>query len=99
MPRVPLDEAVRIMQTEKKKRKRFDFAKTKALATSPLRAVRKQAFIEYYEDFAEFPSFFFDNERGIDPVLYETVQDLIKDPETPKAMRKALDELLMRLPS
>lgn len=87
------------MPPEKKKRKKFDFAKTKAGATSADRAIRKRAFIEYYEDFGEFPSYLFDNERAIDSVLYETMQDLIKDPETSKAMRKAIDDLLQRLPS
>lgn len=87
------------MSTEKTKRKKFDFERTKATATSDDRSVRKQVFIEYFEDFEEFPSYLFDNEREIDKRLFDTMQDLLKDPKTSKAMRKGVDELLRRLPT
>lgn len=81
------------------KRKRFDFAATKAAATSDDRTVRKTIFLEYFEDFATFPSYLFDNEAGIDAKLKETMQDLLKDPETPKKVRAGVDELLQRFES
>lgn len=87
------------MQTKPKtKRKRFDFEQTKAAATSGNRAVRKQVFTEYFEQFGEFPTYFFDNERGIHPQLGETISDLLADPETPKKMREGIEQLQRRLP-
>ena len=62
-------------------------------------SVRKQAFIDYFERFEEFPSYLFDNEREVDVRLFDTIQDLLKDPETPKAMRVGIDALMLRLPS
>lgn len=71
----------------------------KAAAANKDPAVRKQAFIEYFERFAEFPSYLFDNEQKIDDRLLETMQDLLKDPETSKEMHKGITDLLERLAS
>lgn len=71
----------------------------KAAALHKDRAVRKAAFVDYFERFAEFPTYLFDNEDKIDDQLYETVQDLLKDPETAKEMRDGINALLDRLPS
>ena len=81
------------------KRERFDFETMKAAAANKNPATRKQAFIEYFERFGEFPSYLFDNEQKIDERLYETMQDLLKDPETTKEMHKGITALLERLPS
>jgi hypothetical protein len=81
------------------KQAKYNFETMKAAASSKDPAVRKQAFIEYFERFHEFPSFLFDNESKIDETLYQTMQDLIKDPETTKDMHKGIDALLGRLPS
>lgn len=80
-------------------REKFDFETMKAAASHKNRTVRKAAFIEYFERFAEFPSYLFDNEEKIDDQLYETIQDLLKDPETTKEMREGISALLERLPS
>ncbi|MBI4093449.1 hypothetical protein HY417_00640 [Candidatus Kaiserbacteria bacterium] len=71
----------------------------KAAATHKDPAVRKRAFIDYFERFAEFPSYLFDNEVKIDDRLFETMQDLLKDSETTKEMHKGIEALLGRLPS
>ena len=81
------------------KREKYDFETMKAAASNKDPAIRKQAFIEYFERFTEFPSFLFDNEQKIDDQLYETMQDLIKDPATSKEMHKGILALLDRLPS
>lgn len=81
------------------KREKFDFETMKAAAANTNPAIRKVAFIEYFERFEEFPSYLFDNEQKIDESLYRTMQDLIKDPETSKAMHKGIEALLERLPS
>ncbi len=81
------------------KRERFDFEIMKAAAANSDRAIRKQAFIEYFERFAEFPSYLFDNEQKIDDRLNETMQDLLKDPATDKEMHKGILALLDRLPA
>ena len=81
------------------KREKFDFETMKAAAAHKDPAVRKQAFIQYFERFEEFPSYLFDNEQRIDERLFETMQDLIKDSETTKAMHKGIEALLERLPS
>ena len=100
MPLVPIGQEARMIQQVKNmKRKRFDFERAKALATSADREVRKQLFIEYFEDYSEFPSYFFDNERKIDAKLFETMQDLLKDPLTSKEMHNGIEDLLERLPS
>lgn len=80
------------------KRVKFDFESMKAAATHKSAAVRKPIFIEYFERFQEFPSYLFDNERHMDALLYETMQDLLKDPETTKAMRDGVGALMLRLP-
>lgn len=80
------------------KRAKFDFENMKARATHTNASVRKQVFIEYFEEFHEFPSYLFDNESRMDALLYETMQDLIKDPETKKPMREGIDALMQRLP-
>lgn len=71
----------------------------KAAASSNDRAHRKQAFIEYFERFNEFPSYLFDNTAKIDDRLLETMQDLMKDTEISKDMLKGIDALMERLPS
>ena len=81
------------------KRERYNFAAMKEAAANPDREVRKTAFIEYFERFSEFPSYLFDNTKKIDDRLYETMQDLLKDPETSKEMHKGIEALLERLPS
>ena len=83
----------------KEKKAKFNYEAMKAEAGSKDPAIRKQAFIEYFERFGEFPSFLFDNERKIDASLYETMQDLINDKETSQEMRIGIDALLNRLPS
>ena len=86
--------------TEKKpKQEKFDFEKMKSAATHENPAVRKKVFIEYFERFEEFPSYLFDNEAKIDERLFETIQDLLNDPETPKKMLKGIEALKDRLPS
>ena len=81
------------------RREKFDFEIMKASAAHKDPAVRKQAFIEYFERFAEFPSYLFDNEREIDQNLYQTMQDLLKDPVTSQEMHKGIEALLARLPN
>ena len=85
--------------TKKPKREKFDFEKMKSMATHKDAAIRKQTFIAYFEQFGEFPSYLFDNERQIDEVLKATVNDILADAETSKEMRKGIDSLLLRLPS
>lgn len=70
----------------------------KKAATDPDRAVRKRAFVEYFEEFHEFPSYLFDNEQAIDSHLFDTMQDILKDPETTKTVQVGVDVLLRRLP-
>jgi hypothetical protein len=86
------------MRDEKVKQEKFNFEKMKAAATHADPAVRKRIFIEYFERFTEFPSYLFDNETNIDARLYKTMQDLLKDPETTKAMREGVDAVILRLP-
>jgi hypothetical protein len=78
---------------------KFNFEAMKAGAESSDPAIRKQAFTEYFERFNEFPSFLFNNEKGIDASLYATMQDLINDIDTSPEMRRGVDALLTRLPS
>ena len=81
------------------KAEKFNFETMQAVASHKDPAIRKQAFIEYYERFKEFPSYLFDNKLRIDANLFETMQDLIKDEQTTKEMRKGIDAVLNRLPS
>jgi dephospho-CoA kinase len=81
------------------KQEKFDFEKMKARATSQNAAIRKRTFKEYFERFQEFPSYLFDNSEKIDDLLYQTIQDLLQDAETTKAMHKGIEILMMRLPS
>jgi len=81
------------------KREKFDYETMKAAALHGDPAIRKQAFIEYFERFEEFPSYLFDNEPRADERLLQTIQDLLKDEETTKAMHKGIEELIRRLPS
>lgn len=81
------------------KRSKFDYEVMKAGAAHKDPAVRKQAFVEYFERFNEYPSYLFDNERKIDASLYQTMQDLLNDSETTQEMRLGVDALLRRLPS
>jgi hypothetical protein len=80
------------------KPEKFDFEKMKAAATHEDPMLRKEAFIEYFERFSEFPSYLFDNEQAIDSRLAKTIQDLTDDPETTREMRKGIDALTERLP-
>jgi hypothetical protein len=81
------------------KQAKFNFEELKTTATSPDPAVRKQTFIEYFERFEEFPSYLFDNSEKIDDRLFQTIQDLKKDPGTSTLMQKGLEILLNRLPT
>ena len=81
------------------KRDKYNFEAMKSAATSPDPQVRKKIFVEYFERFEEFPSYLFDNSERIDMRLYQTIQDLIRDPETPKNMQKGLALLIARLPA
>jgi hypothetical protein len=81
------------------KREKYDFEKMKAAATHADPLVRKAAFIEYFERFNEFPSYLFDNDRTIDPVLAITMRDLSKDENASKELHEAIAALLNRLPS
>jgi len=85
--------------TKGPKAERYNFERMKAAATSTDPAVRKAMFLEYFERFNEFPSFLFDNERAIDPMLDATVRELLADPETSKPIRLGLEQLLRRLPA
>lgn len=78
---------------------KFNFEDMKAAATSPDPAVRKKVFTEYFERFEEFPSYLFDSTHSIDPQLYQTIQDIQKDPATTKSMHKGIETLMQRLPS
>jgi hypothetical protein len=80
-------------------RPRYDFEKMKAAATSDSRVIRKRAFIEYFERFAEFPSYLFDNERAADERLLQTIRDISEDEATGTAMRAGIEALQHRLPS
>jgi len=84
---------------KKQRRVKFDYEAMKKVATSDDPKVRKAAFVEYFGLFEEFPSYLFDNERSLDERLARTIQDLLADPETSKAMRLGLEALLRRLPS
>lgn len=83
----------------KPRQKKFNYEEMKRAATDPDAVVRKKVFIEYFERFEEFPSYLFDNESHIDPLLRETVDDIQRDPETPRLMREGVEALLRRLPS
>jgi len=84
---------------KKPKAEKFDFEKMKLAATHEDNLVRKQTFIEYFERFAEFPSYLFDNEGCVDNRLRRTIDDLLADPDTTRELRNGLDLLLRRLPS
>lgn len=86
------------MNEKSAKRSKFDFVSMKAGATHKDADIRKQTFVDYFERFQEFPSYLFDNEKNMDAILYETVQALLKDPETTKAMRDGVAALMLRLP-
>jgi RNA-splicing ligase RtcB len=94
----PAQHAVKKNLTDTKRAK-YDYEAMKAEAASTDPAVRKQAFVEYFERFNEYPSYLFDNERKIDASLYQTMQDLLNDSETTQEMRMGVDALLRRLPS
>ena len=81
------------------RREKFSFEEMKAAAMSANPEIRKRTFKEYFERFEEFPSYLFDNTERIDSVLYQTIQDLVKDPETTKGMHKGIEILLERLPA
>jgi len=81
------------------KQPKFNFEKLKAEATSPNLEIRVRSFKAYFEQFQEFPSFLFDNERRIDDVLLQTIKALEKDSEMSKPMQQGLEALLNRLPA
>ena len=82
---------------EKKKLEKFDFEKMKSAALSPEPAVRKAAFLEYFERFAEFPSYLFDNDQKIDDGFLATILDIEKDPEMTKPVLLGIAALRDRL--
>ncbi|MBV9159337.1 MAG: hypothetical protein JO019_01940 [Candidatus Kaiserbacteria bacterium] len=81
----------------KKKPAKFNFDEAKIAATHESLAVRKQAFIEYFERFAEFPTYFFNNEHGLDKRLQETIDGLLSDPDTTTELRAGIDAVCKRL--
>jgi len=84
---------------KREKKQRFSFDEMKEAATSANADVRKKVFLEYFEQFEEFPSYVFDNENGTDTRLSQTIQDLNDDPETSEKMRKGIALLIERLSS
>lgn len=70
----------------------------KAAAMSDDPRVRKEAFIDYFERFNEFPSYLFDNERKIDVRLAATIRDISRDTDVSKALLQGISALLQRLP-
>ncbi len=82
---------------DKPKKEKFNFEKMRICATHENPSVRKQAFVEYFERFEEFPSYLFDNEQSIDARLRGTIDELLKDPLTSKEVRKGIDTLMQRL--
>jgi len=87
------------MREEKAKQEKFNYEKMKRAATDADPAVRKRVFIEYFERFEEFPSYLYDNETKMDERLFETMQDILTDPATPKSMLKGAQALMRRIPS
>ena len=81
------------------KRTKFNFEDMKSRATHTNASVRKAVFIEYFEQFQEFPSYLFDNEHNLDALLYETMQDLLKDRDISKAVKDGVNALMQRLPA
>lgn len=84
---------------DKPKQEKFDFEKMKTAATHQDSSIRKKCFTEYFERFAEFPTYLFDLEPQIDARLVETIDDILRDPATTIDVRKGIDVLLARLPS
>ena len=79
--------------------KKFEYERLRRLATSEDRAVRKESFLEYFEQFHEFPSFLFDNEQEIHADLWQTMQDIQADRALSKDIKKGVEQLLNRVPS
>jgi hypothetical protein len=82
---------------QNKKLEKFDFEKMKAAATHEDRAIRKIAFLEYFERFEEFPSFLFDNDNEIDERFRVTIKDIELDKETAKQVLQGILALRSRL--
>ncbi len=80
------------------KKEKFDFEKMKAGATSDDPRVRKEAFVDYFERFKEFPSYLFDNEYKIDARLAVTIRDISRDTNVSKDLLEGISALLRRLP-
>lgn len=80
-----------------RRREKFHYDMMKSAATSDDDASRKQAFIEYFERFAEFPSYLFDNESGIDARLQKTIDDIRNDVYTEAHVRTGIEALVERL--
>lgn len=81
----------------KPKRPRFDYELMRQAALDPVPATRKDAFIEYFERFSEFPSYLFDLEPVIDERLLVTIDDIRSDPATARAVLEGIDALVARL--
>ncbi len=81
----------------KLKRVRFDFNKMKQEAMHEDDHVRKRVFLEYYERFAEFPTYLFDERSGIDPRLQKTIEDIRNDSSMTPAVLKGIEALVLRL--
>ena len=92
---------VRLSRYKEKKPKpeKFNFEKMKREASDERPAVRKQAFLEYFERFEEFPSYLFELEPTVDARLLQTIHDLLQDPATPQSVLKGVDVLVRRLPA
>ncbi|HUO50607.1 MAG TPA: hypothetical protein VMU25_03560 [Candidatus Paceibacterota bacterium] len=88
-----------LLSEKKPKQEKFNFERMKLAATSEDAQARKQAFIEYFERFSEFPSFLFDNAHEIDNRLLQTIRDLQADPLMTNELKKGIDLLLQRLPA
>lgn len=100
MPELHKDQTYIMMEkTQKPQVKKYSFAETKILATSPHRDVRKAVFLEYFERFSEFPSYLFDNEREIHIDLWLTAQDILADRDSSKEVCKGIEQMINRLPT
>lgn len=84
---------------KQEKKPKFNFEELKTAATSENPEMRKKVFVEYFEQFEEFPSYLFDNTDSIDKKLSETISDIENDPDTSAKMRKGIVMMLNRLPS
>jgi hypothetical protein len=84
-------------EEQSQKPEKFNYEKMKREATHDDSAIRKQSFIEYFNRFAEFPSYLFDNSQVVDERLQATIDDLLEDPETSRELRAGIELLMRRL--